>query len=120
MNIEKAVAALQKWMDEEGLLPSALADKAGISRSTVSLLFRGQRKASAELLGELAEALGHERNEILVIAEISDPVAASKDPWVIETQRKISKLSPEFRKTIDVVIEALYKSEKKGTGRGKR
>lgn len=117
MSTQKAIDTLKQWMGEKEVTPTQLAKRSGVSKSTISLLFSGQRSASVEVLGNLAEALGHPRSEIFEIAGVLP--TSKDDPWVIEMKHKLEQLNPELRSVAEDIIEAIYKNEQKGKRRSK-
>ncbi len=47
---------LKNWMENEGLKPSALADRIGVNRATISHILSGRNKPSIDFLEKLLHA----------------------------------------------------------------
>ena len=59
MDINELIASrLHELRAEQGLTLAALADRSGVSRSTISLIERGESSATATVLDKLSAALG--------------------------------------------------------------
>ncbi len=62
-------AAVRSARESEGLSQEDLADRAGLHRTYVSLIERGQRTASIAVVEKLAGALGTSMGDLLGQAE---------------------------------------------------
>ena len=63
------IRLLREERERQGLSGKALAAKAGLNQSTMSLMDRGLRHPTLDTLWRLAEALGVAAGEILLQAE---------------------------------------------------
>jgi len=78
MNIDFP-SILQGWLDEEGWTQAELARRTNRTTGAISLILNGQRKPSAELLKDIAEALMRPREVVFRAAGHLSPVSPSEE-----------------------------------------
>ena len=71
--IDQVGPRLKELRAQRGITLTALADKTGISKSTLSRLETGQRKASLELLLPLADAYRVPLDDLVGAPDVGDP-----------------------------------------------
>lgn len=91
---DPVVAALlrlfQALRAEGGLTLEQLADQAGIHRTSIGLLERGERAPSVAMASKIAAALGYPLSELLAKAElIADGKLSEKDAFFEEKARQV-------------------------------
>lgn len=67
------IDVLQAWLDEKGWNQAELARRTNRTTGAISLVFTGQRRASAELLIDIATAMGKPPERVLRIAGLLPP-----------------------------------------------
>lgn len=112
MDVQKAVETLMEWMQVEGTTQDELARKAGYSPSLVSRIFKFQRNPSVEVIGRLAEALGHSREEILRIADYL-PYEKERDARISRIIFLIENLPGPAREDVEEFVHYLSEKEKR-------
>lgn len=105
---------IRKLRLERGLTLRELEARSGVSRTTISLYERGKARMSLEALEKVARAL-----------EVSLPFLLSGDTGDYASMldasflRKLSRLSPEGRKSVMAYVEFLLAEERKRRREGK-
>lgn len=111
------------WLDAElkarNWTPADLSKKSGVSRSTLTLLFKGERNPGAEVCQKIARAFGVDEDIVFVKAGIMNP-------------RRKEEITPFQRYIIQIINENLVTKEQqegfneilqayiKGTRRGNK
>lgn len=94
-HLDPLVAALLKLLRalrvDQGLTLEQLADQAGVHRTSVGLLERGERAPSLALAGQLAIALGYPLSELLAKAElIAENKISEQEAFAEEAARQLT------------------------------
>lgn len=107
VDAEEFLTRLRKHMDEKGLSQAELADRADLSRSTMTMFFSGQRKPSADAVVKLAAILDVSTDYLLGRcgeSEINDLMRHEK---VIGTVKLFVQLSPKDQERVIEMIRLL-------------
>lgn len=87
--VTKIVQVIKQLRLQQGLTLEELADRAGIHRTTIGLLERGERLPTMQIVVQLAEALGQKLS--ILISEAEEPGGAQKEKKDIEALSQYAK-----------------------------
>ena len=108
------IETLQSWLDESRLTQADLARKTKRTTGGISLVFTGQRRPSAQLLVQIAEACGKPPEEALRLMRLLSPVSLQKQKTQ-ELEYVVAKMpEPALDDVLEFARHRLALAEKRG------
>lgn len=99
--------------ENRGLTQSELADRLGISSKTVSSWEVNRTEPKMGMVEKVCAVLGCKKTDIIVESIYLTDEDMKKSQRLAAYAEKFVKLSPENRKTVEIMIDALLEQEKK-------